>query len=171
VEKDSNSITQKEEKMCGLKGNSRGVHWVVFAVVLTFVFVQPCFSECEFDWKPGQGLSGINGVVLAMTVWDPDGAGPKPGLLVAGGQFTVAGGVSASRIAAWDGNSWRALGSGMDDSVFALTVYDGELVAGGRFTTAGGLDVSYIAAWDGNSWHPLGGEFNDCVWALTVYDG
>src|ERR1043166_1833203 len=34
----------------------------------------------------------------------------------AGGRFTSAGGSSAKRIAKWDGNSWTALGSGMDTS-------------------------------------------------------
>ena len=38
--------------------------------------------------------------------------------LYAGGEFTTAGGVSANRIAKWDGNSWTALGSGMNASVY-----------------------------------------------------
>ena len=36
------------------------------------------------------------------------------GNLYAGGDFTTAGGVSANRIAKWDGSSWSALGSGMN---------------------------------------------------------
>ena len=40
-----------------------------------------------------------------------------------GGQFTTAGGVAASRIARWDGSSWSALGTGMDNqAVYALAV-------------------------------------------------
>jgi len=135
--------------------------WLIAVVVLTIVTVQPCFSECEFDWKPGQNLPGLNGWVYAVTPWDPDGAGPQPELLVAGGYFNKAGGGDANGIAAWDGNSWLALGSGMSDPlVRALTVYNGQLIAGGYFTTAGGVDANYVAAWDGIKWQPLGSGMN-----------
>ena len=33
---------------------------------------------------------------------------------------------------------WSPLGSGMNGTVYALTVYNGNLIAGGYFTTAGG---------------------------------
>jgi len=48
------------------------------------------------------------------------------------------GGTGANRIAAWNGISWSALGAGMDQDVYALTVYNGNLIAGGFFNTAGG---------------------------------
>ena len=44
----------------------------------------------------------------------------------------------------------------MNDSVYALTVYDGKLIAGGYFTTAGDVSANRIASWDGSSWSPLG---------------
>src|SRR6185436_17926970 len=55
----------------------------------------------------------------------------------------TAGGVSAYRIAKWDGNSWTAFGSGMNGTsarVYAIAVATSgaELYAGGFFTTAGG---------------------------------
>ena len=56
------------------------------------------------------------------------------GELIAGGEFTTAGGTEANCIARWDGTTWSPLDSGMNGEVFALTVYDGELIAGGRFT-------------------------------------
>jgi len=115
--------------------------------------------------------------VHALTAHD-DGSGPA---LYAGGSFTTAGGVAASRIARWDGTSWSVLGSGMNGSVRALTVHDGgggpALYAGGDFTTAGGVAASRIARWDGTSWAALGsgmnlvGGDNDAnVNALTVHD-
>ncbi|HEU4419518.1 MAG TPA: hypothetical protein VFT55_11310, partial [Planctomycetota bacterium] len=62
------------------------------------------------------------------------------GDLVAGGCFTTAGGVSADRIARWNGTSWSALSSGMNSYVSALTTLpNGDLVAGGNFTPAGGV--------------------------------
>jgi ubiquitin-protein ligase len=109
------------------------------------------------SWHPlgsGTGAAGNYPHVEALAV-GPDGS------LYAGGYFTTAGGVAASRIVRWDPatSSWHPLGSGMNSSVFALAVgLDGSLYAGGAFTTAGGVAANYIARWDPatSSWHPLG---------------
>ena len=62
----------------------------------------------------------------------------RAGMLCAGGDFTVAGGVGASRVAKWNGSSWSALGSGISNgSVFALTFDNaGNLYVGGAFSLA-----------------------------------
>ena len=58
--------------------------------------------------------------------------------LYAGGDFTTAGGVPASNIAKWDGRAWSALGSGLDDEVWALAADGtGRLLVGGHFSLAG----------------------------------
>jgi len=127
-------------------------------------------------WSPlGTGLAGGGTPwVYAMTVFD-DGHGGGPALYV-GGNFTTAGGVSANRIAKWNGTSWSPLGEGLNSQVFALTVFDDgsgggpALYAGGRFTTAGGGSANYIAKWNGTSWSPLGSGVNFDVMALTVFD-
>ncbi len=94
------------------------------------------------------------------------------GKLIAAGSFSVAGSVLAYNIAAWDGTSWSALGSGMSNKVRAITIYNNKLIAGGDFTTAGGVTASRIAAWDGSNWSPLGSGMNDQgVYALTAYGG
>jgi len=124
------------------------------------------------SWSP-MG-SGMNHSVRALTVFD-DGSGGGPALY-AGGQFTTAGGVSANRIARWDGVSWSPLGSVTNSNVHALTVFDDgsgggpALYAGGQFITAGGLEVNRIAKWDGVSWSPMGSGMNNTVLALTVFD-
>lgn len=86
----------------------------------------------------------------------------------------MAGSTNANYIAAWDGGSWSALGSGMNGGsqpyVFALTVYNNKLIAGGLFTTAGGTNVNYIAGWDGSSWSALGSGMNSLVYALAIYN-
>ncbi len=91
------------------------------------------------------------------------------GNLYAGGDFTTAGGVSANRIAKWDGTSWSALGSGMNATVYALVVdASGNLYAGGYFTTAGGVgNTTHIAKWNGSSWSALGSGMNSTVHALA----
>ncbi len=105
----------------------------------------------------------MNNLVVALT--------SDAGNLYAGGGFTTAGEVSADYIAKWDGTSWSALGSGMNDWVSALTCDSaGNLYAGGWFTTAGGVPADYIAKWNGTSWAALGSGVDDSVWALSVRD-
>ncbi|MBX3377256.1 MAG: hypothetical protein KF678_09680 [Phycisphaeraceae bacterium] len=113
-------------------------------------------------WTPGQpgehiaawdGTSwgplgaGVSGTICALTTFDPDGPGPLPEYLIAGGLFSFAGGVPASRIAAWDGTSWTALGSGVNGEVLSLCVYQNQLYVGGYFTLAGGQASPFLARW------------------------
>jgi hypothetical protein len=128
-------------------------------------------STCSPSWLPTFGeRPGMDNSVSALTVFD-DGGGAA---LYAGGAFTTAGGVAASRIAQWDGSSWTALVSGMNSSVFALTAFDdgggAALYAGGLFSTAGGVAALWIAQWDGSSWTALGSGMNDSVFALAEFD-
>jgi len=117
---------------------------------------------------------GMDLPVLALTVFD-DGTGPA---LIAGGRFFTAGGVSARRIAKWDGETWSPLAAGMDGGVSALAVYtdaDGpSLIAGGDFTRAGAVSAKRIAQWNGLRWSPMGGgmggQMLPRVEALAVYD-
>lgn len=136
------------------------------------------------QWDGAQWLplgDGMTGPVHALATWDPDGpAGPAAPLLVAGGWFTSFEGVGEKYIASWDGASWHALGSGMDNLVNAFTTWDpdgdgplGEqLVAGGLFDVAGGVTVNGVARWDGATWHALGGGIGAtaAVYALTAWD-
>jgi hypothetical protein len=56
------------------------------------------------------------------------------------------GGVSANRIAKWDGSAWSALGSGMDSAVYALAADGaGHLFVGGGFYLAGTNVSPFIA--------------------------
>jgi hypothetical protein len=89
------------------------------------------------------------------------------GELIAGGDFTTAGGVAANNIARWNGNAWQPLGSGTNGGVNALIGYNGELIAGGWFTTAGGVDSAYWARW-GLPVVYKGDLNHDCV--LNWYD-
>jgi hypothetical protein len=111
---------------------------------------------------------------MALTVFD-DGGGPA---LYAGGNFTIAGGASALRVAKWDGSSWSSVGSGpgngVNNHVLALTVFDDgsgpALWAGGEFGNAGGVAANFIAQWDGSSWSALESGMNSAVMALAVFD-
>lgn len=104
------------------------------------------------------------GHVNALTVWDSS--------LVVGGWFpSVDGGLPANHIARWDGARWHPLGSGMDATVWALTVYKGHLIAGGVFMQAGGRVVNHVARWDGSQWHAMQAGLNGGIplGGLIVY--
>lgn len=129
-------------------------------ILIVFVLLSTVNSSFAQDWS---GLSyGMDHWVHALTVYN--------GELIAGGEFTHAGGVPANYIAKWNGYSWSPLGSGMNAEVDALCVFNGDLVAGGRFTSAGGVEVNFIAKWDGTSWNDELGGVGSIVAALTVYN-
>ncbi len=120
-------------------------------------------------------VQGANGPILAMTNWDPDGGGPKPAVLVVGGQFSSIDGVAADNLAMWDGLVWRPVGGGANAPVRSLTVYNGWLVVGGDFYTVGGVSSPRLAAWTGTGWLTFGPGIDPTgtvsVEALTVYQG
>ncbi len=134
----------------------------------------------RWDGQAWRALStGIDGTVYALTTWDPDGPGPLPPLLIAGGDFHFAGGSQVDYIAAWDGTSWHALGWGFDGPVHALTTWDPDgsgipqLIAGGDFTAAGSgstgqIDANGVARWDGSVWRAIGSLSG--VRALTTFN-
>ena len=151
-------------------GTSEGIPAVLGGLTDAGVIVLSPLCENPV-WVEGFGVPGMNGFWIAcLSVYD-DGSGPD---LYAGGDFTTAGGISASRIAKWDGVAWTRLRSGMNNPVVALTVFDDgsgpALYAGGDFTTAGGVTANRIARWDGSAWTRLGSGMNNTVNALTVFD-
>lgn len=118
------------------------------------------------------GVGGLAPVVNALAV-----SGDSANLsLIVGGSFNSAGSIDVNNIAQWDGQTWSALNSGVDASVFALNVLfdpdtqNQDLFVGGSFTTAGEITANKIAGWDGSQWFALGDGFNGSVFALTVFD-
>jgi hypothetical protein len=211
---------------------------IVWSPVLALSMCGGAAAQCAQDWKPTDGLPGIQPFqnAYAVTTWDPDGNGPQAERLVAGGtfqfiadraadtvaafnpetghwedlgggvemvqqfeegppvdvayvralvsyqddlivagEFDEAGGVPVSNIARWDGESWSALGSGIQTFglVESMTVYNGELIVAGTFGSAGGVTVNNIARWNGASWQPLGtpAGMNGPVYGVAVYNG
>lgn len=110
-------------------------------------------------WAPlGGGVSGGLGTVAAFAIYQGD--------LIVSGSFEKAGTTDARCIARWNGTSWSPLGAGLqgtylpglDTSVEALAVYNGELYAGGNFVQAGEAETrtNCIARWDGAQWSTAG---------------
>jgi trimeric autotransporter adhesin len=132
-------------------------------------------------WDPASGWSalgaGTNDHILALQLFD-NGSGPH---LYAGGSFASAGGVSARRIAKWDGQNWSPLAAGIGDPantwgdwIHALAVFDDgtgpALYAGGDFQEASGTPATNIARWDGQMWTAVGTGTNGIIEALTVVE-
>lgn len=140
-------------------------------------------AQCTFGWRPGEGVPGVQGGVLCLTDWDPDGAGPAPSVVVAGGVISAAGNALVTNVAMWDGAAWHALGNGLAGIfngqpqtvwVNALAVYNNELIAGGTFRIQNGPfpTLQYIAKWNGTAWVSMGsGGLPSPVNALIVHNG
>src|SRR5262249_4185894 len=86
--------------------------------------------------------AGLNAPVHALSSFT---TGPPSNLtyhLVAGGEFTMAGGASANRIAQWSENAnsiipppaWSAMSNGFNDLVNSLERFNNLTIAGGQFT-------------------------------------
>ncbi len=69
--------------------------------------------------------------------------------------------------------NWEAVGTGVNDRIFALAEYNGDLYAGGFFDSAGGVAAGNIACWNDSVWggHPYGVSTNGEVSCLGEYNG
>jgi hypothetical protein len=143
-----------------------------FTALSALILVTHARAQCPRAWLPAP-----NGVydaptgsseVLAMTEWDPDGAGPLPPVLVVGGNFIAAGDQGADYVAYWDGSAWHRLGWGFNAPVRALAVLNGVLYAGGDFTSTGGVAAHYFAYWTGSAWQEAGFGTDGPVYALAA---
>ncbi len=122
--------------------------------------------------------AGTDGLVVALTTWDPDGEGPQAPSLIAAGDFTRADGKAIARVARWDGTSWQPLGLGFDILVRALCSWDADgsgpqpptLIAGGEFSRSGTTSIRRIAQWNGTAWSQVGGGATNPVYSTTSWD-
>ena len=99
--------------------------------------------------------------------------------LIAGGDFTMAGGVAANRVARWIESpiiafpppSWSPMGVGFNNTVRALERFRDTTVAAGNFTASGATPINRLAGWTGSAWTPLDGlegGVNGTVFALEA---
>ncbi|MHC4375739.1 MAG: hypothetical protein ACYS26_03975 [Planctomycetota bacterium] len=108
--------------------------------------------------------------VFALTTWD-DGSGEK---LIAA--LSAPAGSEFAGLAAFDGQSWSTVGSGLFGIVEDLVVFQhgaqSTLIAGGNFHEVGSppYAIRNIASFDGSTWEPLGEGSSSTVRTLQVHD-
>ncbi|MFN5945493.1 MAG: hypothetical protein ACK46I_10465, partial [Phycisphaerae bacterium] len=110
--------------------------------------------------------AGLSSDVQTLELWDTDGDGPLPAVLVAGGRFTGPG-LGQFGVATWNGTAWTYLAFPSGASVnevrdFTTWDHDGvpstprRLVAVGSFTLSIASGFRNIAMWTGTTWTNIG---------------
>lgn len=103
-------------------------------------------AQCGLAVVPGDPLRPLRGDVEALTTWDPDGAGPLPSHLVAGGTFDAAD-VVGEHVVLWNGTEWTPTHANFGH-VAHLIVWNGLLVAAA---------AELLYTFDGTTWTLLAG--------------
>ncbi|MBU6412000.1 MAG: hypothetical protein KGS45_00880 [Planctomycetes bacterium] len=131
-------------------------------------------QPCAPAWIAGDPIPGVHGKVWGTCLWDRDGSGPGQPLVVAVGEFNIAGDQFAANVATFDlaTQRWSRCRDGVNAKARACTsirnAAGGEdLVVGGDFSMAGGVAVQHLARFDGSRWHDVGGGVNGVVRALA----
>lgn len=73
------------------------------------------------------------------------------------GSFTTINGVSANRIAKYNG-TYSALGTGTNGTIRNMVMIGSDLYVAGSFTEAGGVPANGLAKWDGSTWSAVAVE-------------
>ncbi len=139
----------------------------LFTVFLLFVslVLSPAAYLAQANPMPNQPL------VAGDELWasnfmlgssdDVDAVGIHGSDLYIGGDFTSVGGISANHIAHYNTltHQWNALGSGVNNRVYAIVSNGRYVYVGGNFNQAGSLSVNALAVWDTltQTWSKVGG--------------
>jgi hypothetical protein len=91
------------------------------------------------------------------------------GTLYVGGQFQIAGGRPASRIAGWNGTNWFRIGNGFTGEVSRIVRWGTNLVALASSDPRGGV-VPFPFLWDGTTWKAIHAGLRDGMGDLVVHD-
>jgi trimeric autotransporter adhesin len=60
--------------------------------------------------------------------------------------------------------------TGVDESVYAISVIGDEIIIAGDFLYVNGMRANGIARWDGSAWHPLGDGVSGWIWTIEPDD-
>jgi hypothetical protein len=130
------------------------------------------YDTMNTTWgTPGLDNVGLTGI--SSTTNDVFGILINGSNIYVVGNFTQAGGNSANRVAKWNGSSWSALGSGIDNNnAYAIGIVNNILYVGGDFTSVNGnASIQNIAQWNGSTWSAVGTGLGNAVGAIATYKG
>jgi hypothetical protein len=98
------------------------------------------------QWVPVDGLCGGLAAVTGLEIFQ--------GKLIVAGTYFQGECFSnpGNYIAAYDGQNWTSLGSGMSGQVNYILSTNDYLFAAGAYTSAGGVNTQLLAKWDGEQW-------------------
>jgi hypothetical protein len=102
---------------------------------------------------------GVDGWISSMALIGTD--------LYVAGSFTSAGGMPATNLARWDGNSWSEVGGGVTGLVKKLATDGTNLYVFGYFSQAS-VAATGLARWDGQSWLAIAVPFEVFPAAIGV---
>jgi len=129
-------------------------------------------DPCAPSWDHTPGAPGATASVHALA-YVPDVFGGE-GRVVAGGDFSMIGGVAAARLASWNGSTWEPIPGSPNGPVYAIAVFDDgngpAMYVGGAFSEAGGAAAANVARWDGAQWSALGAGVNNDVYTMHAHD-
>jgi trimeric autotransporter adhesin len=152
-------------------GTNGGVHGMAIwnnALVAAGSFNSPCARVATWDLASWNCLSGGVGLV------GRDAIEYNGDLIVCGDFWNVQQPcVNCNGIARWDGSQWLPMGTGFNNDVLAMMIWNDTLYASGDFTTADGNPCTRIAKWTGSSWMPVGSNptaFDNEIRAMAVYN-
>jgi len=122
----------------------------------------------DAGWDSRFWRSGVEYTVYAIAFVGTD--------MYVGGDIPTINDTVVNGIAKWDGTSWSALGSGLNDAhngfnqatVSTLASIGTDLYVVGEFIKAGGVSVSNIAKWDGSNWSALGSGLDGTAFGSAV---
>lgn len=116
-----------------------------------------------FQWRRVGQFGGMNQFVLAIAI-SIDGS-----VIYIGGAFTDQNGFAANamlRVASYNTTTglFSAMGSGVNNKVYALCLTPSNILyAGGIFTASGSGTINRIGYWNGSSWIAMGTGVNSDV--------
>jgi len=114
-------------------------------------------------WDASPGQPGMNGQI--NTLYAAGASSPTGAALLAGGEFTSAGGADIAGVAKWDGRVWQPVGGGPPiGEVLSITTFEGELFASGVVGLPG------LARWDGLAWTTVADAPTSWLGGLGVFD-
>jgi trimeric autotransporter adhesin len=148
--------------ICLRKQMELGKTWHSFYALCYLLAIIPCTLLKAQSWNAlGNGANNGVSALLMDTAND---------VLYVGGFFTEADGIPASYIAKWDGIAWDTINNGLNNTVEALSIIDGELYVGGQFTNAAGNAAFWFAIYDGANWTTLEPGLSGAVGIISKYN-